>query len=119
MDILQLLKKDHTRMRKLFTQFENPSGSRAIQERATLAGQIYQALMIHCQLEEEFLYPAFQEHAAMQARVSKALQEHELAEMLLAELKELRLDDAHYDAKVKVLSAHMRDHFTEEEQELF
>lgn len=118
MDVIQLLKKDHKMVKKLFKECENLKG-RSGQKKSDLIALIKQALTVHAQVEEELVYPAFMENRSMKDQVNEALEEHHVTKMLLAELDELQLDDPHYDAKVKVLYEYLRHHVKEEEKEMF
>jgi hemerythrin superfamily protein len=118
MDVIQLLKKDHKAVKKMFEEFEGLSG-RAAQKKLDLVGQILQALTVHARVEEELVYPVFKEIRAMKNLVCEAAEEHHVAKMLSAELEELRPDDERYEAKVKVLGEYVLHHVKEEEQELF
>jgi hemerythrin superfamily protein len=118
MEVIQLLKKDHKMVKKMFEEFEGLSG-RAAQKKPTLVEQIRQALTVHAQVEEELVYPAFKEHRALKALVCEAAEEHHVAKMLLSALEAVQPDDEQYDAKVKVLSEYVLHHVKEEEKELF
>ena len=119
MDVIQLLKKDHKMVKKMFKEFEDLSGSRGAQKKPALVDQISQALMVHAQVEEELVYPAFQENRSMKDLVSEAKEEHQVAKYLLSGLEELQPDDEQYDAKVKVLCEYVMHHVKEEEKEIF
>lgn len=118
MDIIKLLKKDHKMVKNLFEEVKNLKG-RKVQKKTDLIAQIKQALIVHVQVEEELVYPAFMENRSMKEQVSEALEEHHVTKMLLAELDALQPDDERYDAKVKVLCEYLLHHVKEEEKEMF
>lgn len=118
MDVIQLLKKDHKMVKKLFEECENLKG-RGGQKKSDLIALIKQAITAHAQVEEELVYPAFQENRSMKDQVNEALEEHHVTKMLLAELDELQPNDEHYDPKVKVLYEYLMHHVKEEEKEMF
>lgn len=118
MDIIQLLKKDHKMVKKMFEEYEGLSG-RAAQKKSDLVAQIAQALTVHVQVEEELVYPAFTEQRSMKEQVGEALEEHHVTKTLLSELDEMQPDDERYDAKVKVLCEYLMHHVKEEEKEMF
>jgi hemerythrin superfamily protein len=119
MDVIQLLKKDHKMVQKMFKEFEALSGSRGAQKKSALVDQIREALTVHAQVEEELVYPAFQESRSMKDLVSEAKEEHQVAKYLLTGLEELQPDDEQYDARVKVLCEYVMHHVKEEEKEIF
>ena len=55
-DAVQLLKADHTQVRKLFEQFHGASDD----DKGSIAKRLFIELDIHSKLEEELLYPAVQ-----------------------------------------------------------
>jgi hemerythrin superfamily protein len=119
MDVIQMLKKDHKMVRQLFQDFEELSGQRGAQKKPALVEQISQALTVHAQVEEELVYPAFQEVRTLKDLLCEAKEEHLVAKQLLADLEQLQPDDEQYDAKVKVLCEYVMHHVKEEEKEIF
>src|ERR1041385_4029426 len=118
MDLIQVLKKDHKMVKQLFEEFEGLSGGRVAQRKPALVNRIRQALTVHATVEEEVVYPAFQEHRSLRDLVCEAAEEHHVAKLLLAELEELQPDDERYDAKVTVLGEYVMHHVKEEEKEI-
>ena len=118
MDVIQVLKKDHKRVHKLFKEFEDLSGNRGAQKKPALVNDIRQALSVHAQIEEELVYPFFQEHRTLKDLICEAKEEHHVAKQLLSELEQLQPGDEQYDAKVKVLCEYTMHHVKEEEKEL-
>jgi|SRR5581483_4150048 len=119
MDVIQQLKKDHKKVQKMFKEYEGLSGSRGAQKKPALAEQIRQALTVHTQVEEELVYPAFQENRSLKDLVCEAKEEHHVAKLLLSELEQLRSTDEQFDAKIKVLCEYVMHHVKEEEKEIF
>ncbi len=111
-DAVTLLKSDHRTVEALFEQFEK-STRRA--EKAKLAQQICQELIIHAQIEEEIFYPACREHMD-DSMLDEAQVEHDGAKTLINELLLGSPEDPFYDAKVKVLSEQIKHHVQEEEK---
>jgi hemerythrin-like domain-containing protein len=93
---------------------------RSAQKRHPVVREIHTLLSAHSQLEEEILYPALQEMRSdeMKDLVREAYEEHQVTKNLLAELSELQPDDAHYNAKVKVMGEYVQHHVKEEEKEI-
>jgi hemerythrin-like domain-containing protein len=119
MDITQLLKKDHKKVKQLFEEFEKLSRRSAPKKHAVVQ-ETHKLLSAHTQLEEEVLYPALKEIRSdeMKDLVQEAYEEHQVTKNLLAELGELQPGDEHYDAKVKVMGEYVQHHVKEEEKEI-
>lgn len=118
MDVIQLLKKDHKKVKKMFEEYENLKG-RTAHKKPDLVTQIAQALTIHTQVEEELVYPAFRGQRSLKEQVSEAFEEHHVTKLLLAELRDMQSNDEQYDAKVNVLHEYLLHHIKEEEKEMF
>jgi hemerythrin-like domain-containing protein len=119
MDVLQILKKDHKKVKHLFEEFEKLSG-RSAQKKHAVVQEIHKLLSAHAQLEEEVVYPALKEIRSeeMKDLLQEAYEEHQVTKTLLAELRELQPNDEHYDAKVKVMGEYVQHHVKEEEKEI-
>jgi hemerythrin superfamily protein len=115
------LTEDHARVKKLFKQYERMAKDEADpSERRDLALKICAELTAHATAEEELFYPAAR--AAIEAvdLVDEAEVEHATAKELIAQIQGAEPDqDAHYDAKVKVLGEYINHHVQEEEGALF
>lgn len=115
-----LLREDHQKVRKLFSQFEalkkgNNDKKREIFE--TIKAEV----TVHAQIEEELFYPGMQEvqDEEVQELVLEAHEEHKIVKTLLAEVSDLTPENESFDAKMKVLIESVRHHAEEEEQDLF
>ena len=117
-DALAVLHKDHQAIEELFHRFER---SHAASEREKLAAKIVRELSIHTAIEEVLVYPAIRRRAngATAERVLKALEEHHLAKLELAEIERLDATDERFAVKVGVLAEGVRRHVQEEERDLF
>lgn len=117
MNAVTLLKKDHTRVKELFREYES-AGERAHKKKQQIAQQVFTELEIHTKLEEEIFYPAAQAKKDLTDTVTEGLEEHHVVDVLIAELKQMDPADDHYDAKFKVLTENVEHHIQEEEKEL-
>jgi len=119
MDPINLLKDDHRKVKELFRAYES-AGEKAYQKKGTIAGQIFQELDVHAQIEEEIFYPAVQAKADQegQTMVEEAEEEHHVVHVLLGELRTMDVQDEHFDAKMTVLIENVEHHIGEEEQEM-
>ena len=115
-----LLKEDHQKVKKLFSQFEKLDAARD-SDRAQLFDQIRKELTIHAQIEEEIFYPAVERAQDEEADdlVREAHEEHRIVKTLLEELSALSSSDLQFDAKIKVLKENVLHHAEEEQDEIF
>ncbi len=110
-DAIALLEADHRAVEALFGKFEK---SDAV-DKARIAREICQALIVHTMIEEEIFYPGVKD--AVDADIhDEAYVEHDGAKVLISEILAGSPDDAFYDAKIKVLSEMIKHHVNEEEQ---
>lgn len=118
-DALTLLKNDHRTVEQLFGQFEELT-PRATKTAAKLRDKILRELSIHASIEEEVLYPVIREmEPDLEPMVLEALQEHALAEQVLADVEKLDPEDKWFRPKMHVLIENVRLHVKEEEKDLF
>jgi hemerythrin superfamily protein len=115
-----LLKEDHQKVKKLFSQFEKLDAGRD-SDRAQLFDQIKKELTVHAQIEEEIFYPAVERAEDEEADdlVREAHEEHRIVKTLLEELSALSSADPQFDAKIKVLKENVLHHAEEEQDEIF
>jgi hemerythrin superfamily protein len=114
MDAIELLKKDHQEVTKLFQRYsgsKNGRGERAIVE------AICKELDVHAQIEEEIFYPAVREADRQLAeQVEEALREHARVKQQVAALQGAQ-DDV--EGLMTTLQQDVEHHVTEEEGEMF
>ncbi len=119
MDALEMLKKDHDEVKKIFDKYrtlvEN-GGSR--RQKMELMMEACNALAVHAQVEEEIFYPALQD-IAENSTLAEAFVEHDCAKDLIQQLEQLNDDEAIFDAKCIVLGEQVKHHIEEEESEIF
>lgn len=120
-DAVTLLKADHAEVKKLFKAYQKLADNNAeAGERQAMAEQICTLLTVHAQIEEEIFYPAAREVLGDEADlVDEADVEHASAKDLVAQIQSGQPDDAHYNARVKVLGEYIEHHVQEEEGEMF
>jgi len=119
---LELLKRDHDTVDKLFAEYEELKDGADESEKEELVGQICDALTVHAQIEETIFYPAARR--ALQQEEGKdllneAAVEHQTLKDIIGRLESAPTSDPLYDAGVKVLSEYVKHHVREEENELF
>jgi hemerythrin superfamily protein len=113
MDAIELLKKDHQEVTKLFQRYR---GSRNARGR-DVVHQLSNELLVHAQIEEDIFYPAVREAAPELAeKVERSLQEHERIKEELAALERQPED---VEETMATLEQGVEQHVTEEEGEIF
>ena len=118
MDVFSLLMKDHQEMSRLLTTLHDATvrGDRA--ERQRLFGQIKHELSVHAQVEEEHVYPVFQQAEQTSDAAAEALEEHRKLKTLVTAL-ESGADDKTWVSTMLELKKAVEHHVVEEEQDLF
>jgi hemerythrin-like domain-containing protein len=117
-DAIALLKSDHRELKQLFGQLESASESK--QRMESLRDRIVEKLSVHAAIEERVLYPVLIETMPdLEENVLEAMQEHALAEQLLAQVAAMSPDDRWFFPKISVLAENVRHHIDEEEEVIF
>jgi hemerythrin superfamily protein len=116
MDAITLLENDHKKVRGLFRKFEALT-DRAHTTKRRLADQIRTELMVHTAIEEEIFYPGVESHA--EEMIAEAIEEHNVVDRLLLEMRNLSPEDEQFTAKMTVMIENVEHHAEEEEKELF
>jgi hemerythrin superfamily protein len=118
-DAIELLKADHKKVKKLFSEYEKMKEDADASEKEALAAEICTELTLHTELEEELFYPAAREAIEEEDLLDEAEVEHASAKDLIAQIQEMDSSDPLFDAKVKVLGEYVNHHVEEEEKEMF
>jgi len=108
------LKNDH---REAETLLKELAASKPGARRRTTVTKLERALLLHMQIEEQLVYPLIaKEVGDKEAHAAEV--EHGLAREGLAKMVELT-DEAGFGAAVAMVTAGIKHHVKEEEQELF
>lgn len=120
MNVLQLLKKDHSNVKSLFSKFDR-TGKSSSDKKDEIFDEVRRELQIHSKAEEEIFYPAIKAIHDNAGRnfVSEALREHKEVDELLTQLSRLKASDKHFDEKMETLIESVENHIEEEEGEIF
>jgi hypothetical protein len=116
MNALTLLKDDHSKLKKLLKEGEKKESA---QDRRSMLSEIAHEFRVHEKIEEEIFYPALKEHPKAREIVLEGYQEHHVADVLVAELKQMDPADERWGAKFKVLKESLEHHIEEEEGHMF
>src|SRR5690242_21203531 len=118
-DAIVMLKEDHTRVRKLFREFERLQ-SGAPSRKQAVVNKILEELTVHTYLENEVMYPEVRKLLPdLEDDVLESYEEHHVADVLCFELSTMDPDDERFEAKTTVLIESVTHHIEEEEQEWF
>jgi len=117
MNAINMLKKQHREVEKLFSKFE-ALGDSAAKSKQRVFNDIADALAMHATIEEKHFYPAVKAKRTEDILL-EALEEHLSLKRIIADLLKLEPSDDTFDAKVKVLQEQVEHHVKEEEGDLF
>src|SRR5262245_47300752 len=119
MNLLQMLKEDHDRLRNLLIEIES-FDENAVEKRKKKASELFLELEIHIRLEEEILYPfargAFDKN---EKPFRGAIEEHQRMKKWMRKLKEMPPTDTDYKRLFSRFRETLKHHLEEEERELF
>jgi hemerythrin-like domain-containing protein len=118
MNAINLLTDEHRAMKKLLAELETTT-ERGVKTREDLFGRIKTALTLHEIIEEEIFYPALKEHPKARDIVLEGYEEHNVVDMIMAEMEGLAFDDETWGAKAKVMQENVEHHMEEEEGDMF
>jgi hemerythrin superfamily protein len=125
MNAIELLKKDHQKVRELLDRL-NETSERASKSRMELLAKIEKELLLHTQIEEEIFYPAFRQGGQSAGNKEdeklyfEAREEHRAVESLvLPDLLKTDPTDSAFSGRAKVLKELVEHHAEEEESSMF
>ena len=114
MDAITLLKNDHRKVEKIFSELEKGNGNRE-----QLFKELANELTVHAEIEEKLFYPAAKDVEPTKDLVLEAYEEHKQVKMVLGDLEKADKKTEHWMAGLKVLMEDVQHHVKEEEGELF
>ncbi len=117
-DVINELTTDHREVEEIFAQIEAlPAGDK---RRKNLADQATIELVRHSVAEEMYLYPAVRRWVPDGDTIAdREIQDHAEAERTMKDLEGCRPDEARFDELMGRLMREIREHVTDEEQNLF
>jgi hemerythrin-like domain-containing protein len=118
MNAIKLLEDDHKDLKQVMEKGEDTT-ERAVKTRAAVLQELAAKLTAHEKIEEDIFYPPLKEHPKAKDLVLEGYQEHHVADLIMAELKDMAEDDERWGAKFKVLKENIEHHIEEEEGEMF
>ncbi|MGH8770179.1 MAG: hemerythrin domain-containing protein [Burkholderiales bacterium] len=117
---LDLLRKEHTRITDMFSQYR-ASGSVVAADAQPISEAVCRDLAIHNQLEQEIFYPAVRAVAGDDGAefLAQSHIDHDVVERLITDLRALAPGTPEHDDKMRSLIAGMSAHIEQEETMLF
>jgi hemerythrin superfamily protein len=114
MDAIDLLKTDHRKVDKIFSELEKGNGNRE-----QLFNELATELTVHAEIEEKLFYPAVKDAEPTHDLVLESFEEHKQMKMVLGDLEKADKKTEHWMAGLKVLMEDVQHHVGEEENDLF
>jgi len=118
MDAVTLLKDDHDTLKRILEDLDATT-ERGVKTREELFIRVRRELEVHEAIEEEIFYPALKEHPKAKELVLEAYEEHNVVDMVMAEIEDTPFDDETWGAKLTVMKENIEHHIEEEEGEMF
>jgi hemerythrin-like domain-containing protein len=118
-DVLDILTEDHNKIIQFFDEFRRIQACADDETKQTLVEVTCTELVIHAQVEEEFLYPALGDALEEPSMIDEAIVEHIVARQMIGEIESMHPSDHLFDAKFNVLGEYVRHHIQEEQDKLF
>jgi hemerythrin superfamily protein len=115
---IAMLKADHQLVHDLFTRYASAGD---FSTKQMIAEQVFTALEMHAQLEENIFYPAYEtmtgKNGTQLVADSRLAREH--VKELLIELQGIDLDEEEFEEKFQELMHTVEQHVAQEEDEMF
>lgn len=116
MDVLDLIKAEHRQVETLFSEIESADETHKLYQ---CFNQLFNALNIHAEVEEQTFYPAIRHCQDTEELVDAAQEDHDEAKEILEELESLSPTSAEFKQKIRELKQVIQQHVQEEENEVF
>lgn len=116
MDVLELIKADHRLLEALFSEVQNADDTHKLYDSFN---QLYEALNVHTEVEEQVFYPAIRACQDTGRLVDGAQKEHNEAKQMLEDVSSFSPTSAEFKAKIWELKQAIQHHIQEEEDEVF
>ncbi|MCT7952120.1 hemerythrin domain-containing protein [Ancylothrix sp. C2] len=113
MNILEIIRMDHTKVNTLFMQVQGTNDAAKIQE---YFGQIFKDLSAHAQAEEEVVYPAIRSYYK---RTEDLYSDQAEMKQMLTQIQSLSPSSPNFKENVKRLMDAVMSHVRQEENEMF
>ncbi len=117
MNAIELLKKDHQKIRQMFDDYDDST----IEMRGEIARNVFHELEIHTRVEEDVLYPAVTASADKSGKelIKHSFEEHQEVADLISELRDMDVTDPDFGDRFQELVENVERHIDFEEVEMF
>jgi iron-sulfur cluster repair protein YtfE (RIC family) len=117
-DAIAMLTADHRLVHDLFAQYASAG---VFNPKQVIAEQVFTALEVHTQIEEDVFYPAYETMTGKNGTklVADSHLAHEYVKELLIELRGIDLQEEEFEAKFQELRHTVEQHIAQEEDEMF
>ncbi len=116
MDAIEVLEKDHGRIRTIFSDLESTDDPQELEDNFDKLDNI---LTIHAQAEELVLYPQARNCEDTVELIDKGHKEHTKADQMVLAIKSISPKTSEFKDKISELKEFMLNHLDEEENDLF
>jgi iron-sulfur cluster repair protein YtfE (RIC family) len=117
MDLYQLIKQDHQKIKRLFERLADAESGSPSQTR--LFAELKRDLDLHTLVEEKYFYPALQEHDEARELIEEAVEEHGDVKATLQELDQADKEADGWTEELSELQQDVEHHVEEEENAIF
>ena len=118
MDIFDIIKEDHEKVRDLIEKMIEESAPEK-RNRSRNMSTLKDLILPHIYAEENLFYPVIMEETDGKDLVLEALEEHRAAKGVLSDVEAAEKDDDQFRANLQVLDDLLEHHIDEEEGEIF
>jgi hemerythrin-like domain-containing protein len=117
MDLYQLIKQDHQKVKRLFERLAEAESGSPSQTR--IFAELKRELELHSTVEEKYFYHALQQYAEAKDLIEEALEEHGDVKATLEELDQGEKEDERWAEELSELQQDVEHHVEEEENTIF
>ena len=117
MDLYQLIKQDHQKVKRLFERLAEAESGSPSQTR--LFTELKRELVLHAAVEEKYFYPTLHQFARAKDLIEEALEEHGDVKATLEELDQWNKEDERWAEELSELQQDVEHHVEEEENSIF
>ncbi|MDB6096855.1 MAG: Hemerythrin cation binding domain protein [Francisellaceae bacterium] len=118
MNAIDILKKDHQEVLKIFKTISK-TGPKALKKREELLNKVKNMVMLHAKIEEKLIYPLGIEKKSLENLTREAIEEHAAVKLLFARISKVPVDSENWLAKCTVIQENLKHHIEEEEKGMF
>lgn len=119
MDIFQMVKSDHKKIKDLFKKAKGKAKGETQELSEDIYGEIEKELQGHMEAEEKTFYSTLEKEESLREITLKGYEEHGIIKKILEEMDKISKGDEKWMAKFHVMKEMVERHIKEEEGDLF